>query len=97
VEREEAQEGALGLLGECDFLYIDSEWSGVGYRAAGNCLPLSIAGQHLDECVIEAVRTLDTISWVVLKLPCNFDRDHVTRILNWEISLQISLLAPVPK
>jgi hypothetical protein len=70
------------LFRQCDALYLDPEWGGVGYRDAGSSLHMEIGGKALDCCVSDAFRASYRLRWVVLKLPCNFDREQICRVLD---------------
>ena len=71
----------VALFRTCDALYLDPEWGGVGYRDAGSSLHMEIGGKSLDTCVTDAFRASHRLRWVILKLPCNFDREQISRIL----------------
>ena len=86
----------VSLFRTCDALYLDPEWGGVGYRDAGSSLHMEIGGRSLDTCVTDAFRASHRLRWVVLKLPCNFDREHISRILSSDNSPRFNV-EPVEK
>ena len=82
----EAGEGAnyltdVALFRQCDAIYLDPEWGGVEYREAGSSLHIQIGEKSLDSCVTDALNASQKLRWVVLKLPRNFDREMVSRVL----------------
>ena len=70
----------LALFRGCDVLYLDPEWGGEGYKSSDK-LQLTIGGQLLHDSVLDALRASSRLRWVVLKLPVNYDRDHIRHIL----------------
>ena len=86
VDEGGSQKADLLLFRSCDVLYLDPEWGGLGYREAGSSLHMQIGGIPLDVCVLDALHASHRLHWVVLKLPCNFDREHISRIIDSDSS-----------
>jgi len=86
-------DASLSSFRKCDALYLDPEWGGTGYRDAGRSLHMEISGKPLDACVCDAFRASRRLRWVLLKLPCNFDREHISRILDSDDSQRLQLSA----
>jgi hypothetical protein len=88
-------DASLSSFRKCDALYLDPEWGGTGYRDAGRSLHMEISGKPLDSCVCDAFCASRRLRWVILKLPCNFDREHISRILDSDDSQRLQSSAPI--
>jgi len=68
------------IFEKCNALYLDPEWGGVGYQYTKE-ISLSINDHPLDECVLDAFNASKKLHWVILKLPCNYDKNQIMRII----------------
>ena len=64
-----------------DVLFLDPEWGGTGYKKESNIL-LSIGVTPVEEVVINAFNTNDNLKMIGLKLPLNYNFDHLTNTLD---------------
>eukprot|EP00292_Cryptomonas_paramecium_P005412 CAMPEP_0113688518 /NCGR_PEP_ID=MMETSP0038_2-20120614/16582_1 /TAXON_ID=2898 /ORGANISM="Cryptomonas paramecium" /LENGTH=398 /DNA_ID=CAMNT_0000609345 /DNA_START=108 /DNA_END=1301 /DNA_ORIENTATION=- /assembly_acc=CAM_ASM_000170 len=71
------------LFKSCQMLYLDPEWGGVQYKGEDK-IPLKIGGEDLHDSIISALRASESLKWVVLKLPFNYDNSHISKVLKSE-------------
>jgi hypothetical protein len=76
IGSEAAQQGFLA----CNVLYLDPEWGGPDYYKLPKVV-LKIGSETLDKCILDAFKVSERLRFVVLKLPVNFDRNHISNVL----------------